>query len=223
MYTNDQIPLVCEMLDECDAFIACAAWCTHPSVLAAMCGKNIGTVINNTSYGNASYEEYLAGKYAASSFKSSTPNGNFVFRGFDAGDLLADWQRPLPPLGQVRRAGDPHTFGGKERVRMMHSKYIVFGRVERISRYFSTSLGEWNPRYTETNGDLEAFVPYAAIVGSCNFTTASTENDECCVLVEGHQAVCQLLEQWFELYMMRSTEFKPKTLAWQGPDSLTRI
>lgn len=201
-YGQNTIDVIEELVDQCDAFLGCVAWCTHPNLLRKMERKNLGMVINNTDYENDWFQNFLEEKYARMSFKSDTP---IILRGFDDRDLLDGWSKPLPELGQVLKVGEPHSFSTSSRTQMMHCKFLVFGKIERVSKYFATTSGEWNENYTSMDTDISAFVPYACWVGSCNLTAASTENDECGVIIRNQKVALQAIETWFELYMQRST------------------
>ncbi|MBB18745.1 MAG: hypothetical protein CMP20_04655 [Rickettsiales bacterium] len=199
--SDDIIPFVCELLDECDAFIGCMAWCTNRSVLEAMKGKNLGMVINHTRYKTPYYERFLAQKYSQTAYQ---PSGAMTV----IKDYVPPFEGPYESLGQVRQAGEKHTFDSTESTRLMHCKFLVFGKMQRQSRYFWTADGSWNDNYGDLDGDVEVFVPYGIWLGSANFTEMSNKHEECGTYLTGKDSFEAPVDQWFRLYMADSVPLR---------------
>jgi len=199
--SQDIIPFVCELLDECDAFIGCVAWCTNRDVLKAMKGKNLGMVINHTRYQTPSYEGFLAQKYRQTAYRPQCKTTIIQ-------DYSPPFEGPYESLGQVRQAGDQHSFDDSKQTRLMHCKFIVFGRMEVKSRYFTSKDGSWNDDYHHWDGDVEVFVPYGVWHGSANFTEMSNNHEECGTYLTGKDSLQGPVDQWFRLYMRDSTRLQ---------------
>ena len=123
-------------------------------------------------------------------------------------DYYPPFEGPYESLGQVRQAGDEHYFDNNEQTRLMHCKFLVFGRIEVRSRYFYSHDGTWNEDYRQWNGDIEVFVPYGIWIGSANFTEMSTNHEECGTYLTGNDAFKDPIDQWFRLYMRNSTPLR---------------